>query len=504
MHAMTANRFRATALLATLGLSACAGFRDALTRHVDLVARAGAQELSVARLAQLMTTAKVPPRKDVALAITNLWVNYQLLAAAAAKGDTLADNSAIDDAMWAQIAQLKSRKFYDAVQKSFPAPDSSTFERKYNEGELMAARHILLMVDRNLAKPAQVDSVRREAEKVRRQLTPANFAKMAEKYTQDPGSKSTGGEYVFGSGRMVPEFEQGVRALKPGEISGLVQTQYGFHILMRETWEEARAPWSAAYRRLADSVAGAAFFDGIDKNAAVEVKPGAAKMVKAIGEDVDAHRDDGTVLATSRGGKLTAARMARWVASMPPQMRVRDQIAQAPDSVMPIFVRNVMRQELVLRAADSAKITLDTAEVNGIRRGFTGSLTSSMSALNIAPAQLKDSAKSASERARLASGRVDAYVEKLLRNEVQFVDVSEPIALALRKKYESRVVTAGLERAVPEAVKLAAQADSQRAKSLPSSVVPMPGVAPPPAVAAPPGPKPESGAKAKAAPARKS
>jgi hypothetical protein len=86
---------------------------------------------------------------------------------------------------------------------------------------------------------------------------------------------------------------------------------------------------------------------------------------------------------------------------------------------------------------------------------------------------------------------VDKYLDKLLKNETQFVDVPEPVSLALRKKYEARVVTAGIDRAVAEAGKLKARADSAKAKNLPSSVVPMPGqaapAAPPPAAAAPKG-----------------
>ncbi|MFI5244448.1 MAG: hypothetical protein ACHQQR_04425, partial [Gemmatimonadales bacterium] len=70
-------RFRAAALAATIVLTACAGLKDALTAHVDTVARAGGRELTVQRLSQMMVTAKAPARKDVALAIATLWVNYQ-------------------------------------------------------------------------------------------------------------------------------------------------------------------------------------------------------------------------------------------------------------------------------------------------------------------------------------------------------------------------------------------------------------------------------------------
>jgi hypothetical protein len=387
--------------------------------------------------------------------------------------------------MWMQIAQAREKKLYDAIQKTFPAADSSTFERHFNDGDLLVARHILLMGDRNTLKPAQIDSVRRAADKVLKQVTPANFSQMAQKYSQDPGSKANGGEYVFPKGKMVPEFEKATLALKPGEVSGLVQSQFGFHIIKRETWPEAKEKFSEEYKKTFTQAAESTYLVGMEAKSGVDVKPGASKMVKAVAQDPDSYRDDKTVVASSHGPDMTAARLARWMAAFPPQQRIREQIAQAPDSVMPNFVRNLMRQELMIHAADSAKITLDTQDLNGIRRAFTGSVMNTLNTLNIAPAQLKDSAKTVSERERLAQTRVEAYLDKLLRNAAQFAEVSEPVTIALRKKYEARVVTAGIDRAVAEATKLKARSDSAKATAMPPSVVPMPGQAVPGVGAAP-------------------
>jgi hypothetical protein len=64
-----------------------------------------------------------------------------------------------------------------------------------------------------------------------------DFAKLARQYSDDPGSKDKGGEYdFFRRGKMVPEFEKAAFALEPGEMSGLVETQFGFHIIKTEEY----------------------------------------------------------------------------------------------------------------------------------------------------------------------------------------------------------------------------------------------------------------------------
>lgn len=472
---MKRNVILASTLVATLGIAACDGLKDALTAHVDVVARAGTQELSVNHLADLIGNAKVPLRKDVANAVAQIWVSYQLLGYAGAHGDTLADNKVADQAMWSAIAQEKSKAFYERVSKEWNKVDSAALPARYAAGDMYAARHILLMAPRNGMTDKQRDSVKGELEKIRKTVTAANFAAVATAKSQD-GSKSNGGSLgVFPAGAMVPEFEAAVKALKPGEVSGVFETQFGFHIVKRLEYAEVAADFAKAYGQVAVQKAESTFMAAMEKNAALTVKPGAAKTVKAIAADIDAHRDDKSVLASWKGGSLTAARLVQWISVMPPQARIREQLASAPDTAIPGFIQNVSRNELVLRAADSVKATPDTATLANVRAAFRAQVMGAMNELKVAPFFLKDSAKTEGERERLAASRIDAYFGNLLQEKAQFINVPEAVQAALRDKFESRIVMAGVERALEKAIKIRQVADSTRATQQPQSAVPMPG-----------------------------
>jgi parvulin-like peptidyl-prolyl isomerase len=89
-----------------------------------------------------------------------------------------------------------------------------------------------------LAKHPELDTDaknRSKAEEVlKRARSGEDFAKLAQEFSSD-GSKDKGGDLGwFGHGDMVPEFEQAAYALKPGEISNIVQSKFGFHIIKLE------------------------------------------------------------------------------------------------------------------------------------------------------------------------------------------------------------------------------------------------------------------------------
>ncbi|MBI5018161.1 MAG: SurA N-terminal domain-containing protein [Deltaproteobacteria bacterium] len=167
---------------------------------------------------------------------------------------------------------------------------------QFAEKEAVRARHILLKVEPG-AKPEDEAKVKKRAEAVLKEARATkDFGALARKYSEDPGSKDKGGELgLFGRGQMVPEFEKAAFALKPGQVSDLVKTSFGYHIIEVEehraggekTLEQVRPQieadlkkrkaleeaYKAADRTLMELEDRKQTWDGLRKSVTVETSP---------------------------------------------------------------------------------------------------------------------------------------------------------------------------------------------------------------------------------------
>jgi peptidyl-prolyl cis-trans isomerase C len=481
------------AALCAAGVAACDGLKEAFTAHVDLVARAGGQELSTERLAGLMANSQIPVQHDVAQVVADFWVSYQLLGLAGAHGDSLNDPKLVDQVMWAPLAQARARKFFsEVIKKKYANTDTSNLEQRYAQGEVLSAQHILIMMPQGGAGMSEKkqDSLRQVAEGIRKRVTSENFSQLAKQYSEDPGSKDRGGSYpAFLPGAMVPEFENGVRALKPGEISSsLVHTSYGFHIIRRHLLSEVHPEFVEALLQHSDQAAESTYFAQADSVAKIDFKPNHVAKAREVAANYNNHIDDRTVLASSRRGDFTAGKLAKWLQEFGPSSNYRQYIMNGPDSAATQIIRIFARNEILIADAQKAGIQPDTEDVNGVRRSFDHMLQTAWYGLGVDPGSLGDSAKTKPERERLAASRVEDALDRLFQTNGQaFVDITPQLANALRMKYSYRVNPAGVERALERAQVVRAALDSTRARQ--SGGV-MPGGAPPMPVSPPPGANP--------------
>ena len=188
--------------------------------------------------------------KGIILQSTQRMADQKLVLDEAKKAKFAVPNAVLDSLMNLQYSQAGGvEKFKEMIQKSganFEAVQKDiqnymTFDRfldatiaskiNVSEEELASVRHILLLTQGK--SDAEKLEIRKKMEGIlARAKKGEDFAELAKEYTEDPGSKENGGLYEnFPKGQMVKPFEDAAFSLPIGEISDIVETHYGYHIL---------------------------------------------------------------------------------------------------------------------------------------------------------------------------------------------------------------------------------------------------------------------------------
>ncbi len=122
------------------------------------------------------------------------------------------------------LSDEEVKKYYDEHPARFEQP------------EQVRASHILIGT-RDPNTNAELTEEQKKAKRkladdlLKRAKAGEDFAKLAKEYSDDPGSKDNGGEYTFPRGQMVPEFEAAAFSLGTNQISDVIATQFGYHII---------------------------------------------------------------------------------------------------------------------------------------------------------------------------------------------------------------------------------------------------------------------------------
>ncbi|TXF11244.1 SurA N-terminal domain-containing protein [Pelomicrobium methylotrophicum] len=120
-----------------------------------------------------------------------------------------------------QVSEDEIKAYYESHKAEFGAPE----ER--------AASHILVKVGAGASSEERA-AARKKAESIlaQAQKDPGRFAELARKYSDDPGSAGKGGDLgLFQRGTMVKSFDDAVFSMKPGEIRGPVESEFGYHVI---------------------------------------------------------------------------------------------------------------------------------------------------------------------------------------------------------------------------------------------------------------------------------
>lgn len=150
---------------------------------------------------------------------------------------------------------------------------------RFKMPEQVQAQHILIKLEKD-ATDEQKAEARKKLTELKKQIDAgADFGELAKANSQCPSAPRGGDLGYFGKGRMVPEFEKAAFALKPGEVSGIVETQFGYHLIKVldhkpagvADFQEVKTRLMAEVRNDKIQAAAEAYAAELRKNAKIEI-----------------------------------------------------------------------------------------------------------------------------------------------------------------------------------------------------------------------------------------
>ena len=454
-----------------IGLTACEGGPSSQ----DTLARAAGVEFKAEAAAGIIAPqADLPNQPQVLEALANLWVDYFLLARAAAEDSTLS-NLDVSSLVEQSVNQELVLRLRDQVIQVDTAVTEGELQELYERelpGTRLRARHILLRFPEG-ASDAQADSVRGLAESLRGRIASGeDFAALAGEYSQDTGSGANGGDLgSFGKGEMVPPFEEAAFALGIGDVSPVVETTFGLHIIrvderivppMEDNLEQFRAV--IQNRRVAE--AESTFVAGIIDGADIEVSEEGFQMALQLAENPDIEisaRAEGRSLVSFSGGDYTVGDFREWLLFRPGGIRGEVQAA-TDDQLSDLFTNLTRERLLILKAAEEGiqvSASREDSLASTIREGVQG-VARQLGFLSLEPQE----GETLNDAVSLA---VVGLLTEIVQNGREVIPLGG-VSLALKQQFDAVIYKPGLDQAVALITELRTQ--------LPPSSPPLGGPAP--------------------------
>lgn len=364
--------WRMVPAVATLALLAACGEES----NEGLVARAGDHRFTVDQATELLVDQEALPNDvEVVRALAEIWVDYTLLAAEVARDSTLRQLD-LEPLIRQQLDQEMIFQLRDSViQVDTVISDEelvAAYERESPEAVLRAS-HILMGFPAQ-ATQAQRDSVRAAMDGVRRRaLGGESFAALARQYSQDPGTAPQGGDLgSFGRGEMVKPFEDAAFALQVGEISDVVETPYGLHVIRLQEkeapgFEQVKDQFRMRMLNLRFVEAESTYIAGVEERGNLQVAEGSHEVVRELAKDPSTRlsgRAANRALVTFEGGSVTVRDYLNILQEQP--LQFREQVQNAPDEQIDNFLNSLGQRKLLVAEAEAAGLSPSRARVDSL------------------------------------------------------------------------------------------------------------------------------------------
>ncbi len=441
-------------LLATVG---CGVLSDAFTAHPDVVARVDDHELTVRRFAELLVLGQpLPLTQEVADELARHWVNVTVLAVRGASGDSLMDTTMVLESMWLEKRESLLSVFHSEMFAEREPVTPEAVDSAYRVGDIRLLAHVLRRVTSETTAEEKGQQLAL-ALRLRDGLMSGMSWAEANTENEDETARANNGSLgVVKRGQTVPRFENAAYALAPGELSEVVETEFGYHIIYRPLLDAVREGFTTYLQQEVSSNLDSAYGEQLLEAKAVEVRPTAAATVREIAGTPVRSLESSRVLATYRGGRFTTGQFARWLLYIP--AATYEQLLMAPDDQITNFTRQLVLQELLWEQADSAGVEMTDSLYAVIEGKYRDGLQGVWDIVGIWPDSLATLGATQADREAIARNRVDRYFEAVAARRIPLRPSPPFLAERLRRDVEWKVFPAGIDAALKLAARLRAAA----------------------------------------------
>jgi len=358
--------------LALCALAGCGGSSESPA----LVAQAGDYEFTVDQAVALLVDEEgLPTQVPVVRSLADLWVDYTLLAELAADDSTFAtlDLAALIRPLVEQRMVIQLRDSVVQVDTSITAEALRALYEADAPAVQLHARHILMTFPVQ-ATEAQRDSVRTRLQQIRSQiLAGGSFQELARTLSQDPGSAPDGGDLgFFGRGEMVAPFEEAVLALEPGQVSDVVQTPLGLHLIRLEerrvqSFDDVATGFRSFVQEQRLVTAESTFIAGLEGRSLPTIASGALDVARELARAPETRLSGSAgrrALVQWAGGAYTAGEFLDLLRSE--QGPLRDEMLRGSDEDLEGFLRAQARRKLLVEEARRSGLEPGPAAVDSL------------------------------------------------------------------------------------------------------------------------------------------